>query len=94
MRRVPYALAVRSLMYTMLYTRLDIFYAIEIVSRYQSNPGPEHWNVVKHVLNYLNRTKNYMLVYSREDLISIGYTDLDFQLIKTPESQPLIQCLL
>ncbi|KAA0046028.1 gag/pol protein [Cucumis melo var. makuwa] len=43
MRRIPYASAVGSLMYVMLYTRPDICYAVGIVSRYQSNPGLDHW---------------------------------------------------
>ena len=38
MRRYPYASAVGSLMYAMLYTRPDICYAVGIVSRFQSNP--------------------------------------------------------
>ena len=41
--RVPYVSAVGSLMYTMLYTRPDICFAVGMVSRYQSNPGPKHW---------------------------------------------------
>ena len=32
-----------------------------------------------YILKYLNRTKNYMLVYFGEDLTPIGYTDSDFQ---------------
>ena len=79
MRRVPYASAVGSLMYAMLCTRPDICYAVGIVSRYQSNPGKEHWIAVKHILKYLRRTRNYMLIYSGSDLKPIGYTDSDFQ---------------
>ena len=79
MRRVPYASAVGSLMYAMLCTRPDICYAVGIVSRYQSNPGKEHWIAVKHILKYLRRTKNYMLIYSGGDLKPIGSTDSDFQ---------------
>ena len=79
MRRVPYASAVGSLMYVMLCTRPDICYAVGIVSRYQSNPGRKHWEAVKHILKYLRRTRNYMLVYSGKDLNPIGYTDSDFQ---------------
>ena len=78
MRRVPYASTVGSLTYAMLCTRPDIFYAIGIVSRYQSNPGLAHWIVVKHILKYLRRTRNYMLIYSGADLNPIGYTDSDF----------------
>ena len=51
-----------------------------MVSRYQSNPGPKHWQAVKHILKYPWRTRDYMLVYHNEDLILIGYTDSDFQL--------------
>ena len=79
MRRVPYASAVGSLMYAMLCTRPDICYAVGIVSRFQSNPGLDHWIAVKHILKYLRRTRNYMLVYSSQDLIPTGYTDSDFQ---------------
>ena len=42
MKTVPYALAVGSVMYVMLCTRLNICYLVGIVSRYQSNPGREH----------------------------------------------------
>ena len=71
-RQVPYASAVGSLMYAMLCTRPDICYSVGIVSRYQSNLGPKHWEVVKHILKYLRRTRDYMLVYWCEDLIPIG----------------------
>ena len=42
MRKFPYASAVGSLMYAMLCTRPDISHAVSVVSRYQSDPGPEH----------------------------------------------------
>ena len=79
MRHVPYASAVESLMYAMLCTRPDICYAVGVVSRFQSNPGLNHWIAVKHILKYLRRTRDYMLVYSGDDLKIQGYTDSDFQ---------------
>ena len=79
MRQIPYASTVGSLMYAMLCTRPNICYSVGVVSRYQSNPGPKHWQAVKHILKCLRRTRNYMLVYQCEDLIPIGYTDSDFQ---------------
>ena len=79
MRNCPYASAVGSLMFAMLCTRPDIYYAVSIVSRYQSNPGSVHWTAVKHILKYLNRTKHYFLVFGGEDLTVQGYTDSDFQ---------------
>ena len=79
MKTVPYASAVGSLMYVMLCTRPDICYSVEIVSRYQYNPSREHWTVVKHILKYLRRKRDYMLVYHGDELAPIGYTESDFQ---------------
>ena len=79
MRGIPYASAVESLMYAMLCTMPDICFAIGMVSRYQSDPGEEHWIVVKHIFKYLRRTRDYMLVFQDESLVPIGYTDSDFQ---------------
>ncbi|KAJ9687764.1 hypothetical protein PVL29_016295 [Vitis rotundifolia] len=42
MRKVPYALAVGSLMYAMVCTRLDIAHSVGVVSRFFSNPCKEH----------------------------------------------------
>ncbi|KAI9186313.1 hypothetical protein LWI28_016119 [Acer negundo] len=79
MSRVPYASTVGSLMYAMLCTRPDICFAVGIVSRFQSKPGPDHWTAVKHIFKYLKRTRDNMLVYSGGDSVPVGYTDSDFQ---------------
>ena len=42
MSRIPYASAVGSIMYAMLYTRPDVAYSLGVVSRYQSDPGEAH----------------------------------------------------
>ena len=79
MKTVPYASAIDSLMYVMLCTRLDIFYSVGIVSKYQFNPCREHWTAMKHILKYLRRMRDYMLVYHGDELAPIGYIDSDFQ---------------
>ena len=79
MRRIPYASAVGSLMFVMLYTKPDICYAVGIVSRYPSKSRLDHWTAVKNILKYLRRTRDYKLVYGAKDLILIRYTDFDFQ---------------
>ena len=78
MKKILYASVVGSLMYAMLCTRPNICYAVGIVSRYQSNPGYDHWIVVKTILKYQQKTRNYMLVYGAKDLILTGYIDSDF----------------
>jgi len=49
-----------------------------LTSRYQSNPGLEHWIAVKNILKYLRRTKDLFLIYRGGDLQFDGYTDFDF----------------
>lgn len=80
MNEIPYASAIGSLMYAMICTRPDIAYAVSITSRYQSNPGSEHWAAVKMVLKYLRRTKDMFLVYGGASELRVeAYTDADFQ---------------
>ena len=67
-------------MYEMLCIRPDIYFVMGMVNIYQSTPGEEHWIAVKHILKYLRRTRDYMLVYQDESLEPIGYTDSNFQL--------------
>uniref|UniRef100_A0A803PR66 Retrovirus-related Pol polyprotein from transposon TNT 1-94 n=1 Tax=Cannabis sativa TaxID=3483 RepID=A0A803PR66_CANSA len=46
MSRVPYASVIGSLMYVMVCTRLDIAYALSMVSRFMENLGKEHWEAL------------------------------------------------
>eukprot|EP01018_Ginkgo_biloba_P037661 Gb_24335 [translate_table: standard] len=63
MSHVPYASAVGSLMYAMVYSKLDIAHAVGVVSRYISNLGKEHWTIVKRIFRYLRGTSNFGICY-------------------------------
>ena len=78
MSKIPYALAIGSLIYAILYMRPDIVHAASVTSRYQSNPDKEHWTSVKYILKYLRRTKNMFLIFGNEELKVQGYTNSDF----------------
>ncbi|WJZ98887.1 hypothetical protein VitviT2T_017379 [Vitis vinifera] len=77
MRRVSHASVVGSLMYVMVCTRLDIAYAVGVVSRFLSNPGRLHWEVVKWIMRYLRGTFKLKLTFGSEKPVLIGYTDSD-----------------
>ena len=64
MRNVPYLSAVGSLQYLATMTRPDIAYTVSLLGRFSSNPGPEHWAAVKHLLRYLKGTVDLKLTYS------------------------------
>ncbi|XP_070005403.1 secreted RxLR effector protein 161-like [Nicotiana sylvestris] len=79
MESIPYSSIVGSLMYAQTCTRPDISFAVEMLGRYQSNPGIDHWKAAKKVLRYLKGTKDYMLMYRRsKHLEVVGYSDSDF----------------
>ncbi|MCO5556827.1 hypothetical protein L7F22_010380 [Adiantum nelumboides] len=65
-------------MYAMVATRLDIAFAMGVVSRFMSNPGKKHWEAVKGVLRYLNGTKDMCICFGKGDLSVVGYTDADY----------------
>eukprot|EP00253_Pinus_taeda_P026256 PITA_26256 len=83
MSRVPYASAVSSLMYAMVYTRLDIAHAVGVLSRFMSKPGKEHWTTVKQVFRYLRGTSDYGFCYQGrlvlDKVLDIrGFVDADW----------------
>jgi hypothetical protein len=71
MKMVPYASAVGSLQYAQVCTRPDIAYVTGLFGRFQSNPGLEHWKLVKKVLRYLQGTKGLMLTYRKTESLRI-----------------------
>jgi hypothetical protein len=63
MNKISYASAIVSIMYAMMCKRTDMAHTISLTSRYQSNPGLDHWTTVKNIFKYLRRTKDMLLVY-------------------------------
>ena len=65
----------------MLCTGPDVSFALSCTSRYQSDPGEQHWIAFKAILKYLRRTKDAFLVYGVWDgeLEVKGYVDASFQ---------------
>ena len=53
----------------MLNTRLNIYFAMGIVSKYLLNQRSLNLVGVKHILKYLRRMRDYMLVHKSEILM-------------------------
>ena len=56
-------------MYAMLCTRPNIFFEVDMVSKYHSNLGPEHWVAIKHILKYLRRTRDYVFMLQSVEIV-------------------------
>lgn len=73
----PYREAVGALLFLSSVSRPDITYAVNLVSRYVSNPGAIHVNALKRIIRYLIRTKDMSIVYDNNTEL-VGYSDSDF----------------
>ena len=63
---MPYGNAVGTLLYLATSTRPDISFTVATLCRFIANPSVKHWNTVKHLLRYLQGTKDTQLVYRRD----------------------------
>lgn len=79
MAEIPYQSLVGCLLFIAQGTRPDIAFAVNDVSRFNSNYGRPHWTAVKRILRYLKGTLDYKLHFSKSnDNFLAGYCDSDW----------------
>lgn len=75
----PYRSILGSVMWGQLATRPNLSFAVSLLSRFQSNPGIEHWKALMHVMGYVLNTIDYGLTYSRDtNLTPLAFVDADY----------------
>ncbi len=75
----PYRPLLGSVMWGQLATRPDLSFAVSLLSRFQANPGIEHWNALLHVIGYIKNTIDYGITYSRDtELSPVAFVDADY----------------
>jgi hypothetical protein len=75
MHNVPYHEAVGTLNWATLATQPNIAFAMATVARFAANPGPVHWEVVKHIFRYLSGTCKLWLMYGETRCMLEGFAD-------------------
>lgn len=79
LQSIPYQEAVGSLLYLAQATRPDISFAVNDVSRFNTNYSMAHWKAVERIFLYLKGTTNYKLCFSNSNSGKlIGFTDTDW----------------
>ena len=67
-------------MYAMVRTRPDLAQVVTALSKLLSNSGRSHWDAVKWIFRYLRGTKDYDIMFSRQESVPsvVGYIDADY----------------
>ena len=76
----------------MLNTRLNIYFAVGMVRKYQLNQRSFNLVGVKHILKYLRRMRDYMLVHKSEVLWLLDVQILTNSLIVIHEVGLQVMC--
>jgi hypothetical protein len=79
----PFRQLIGSLQYLASGTRPDIAYSVSSLSRFNNNPGQEHWTAAKNVLRYVKGTQGYGISYCGKPGITCNidiecFVDSDF----------------
>ncbi|MBW0584963.1 hypothetical protein O181_124678 [Austropuccinia psidii MF-1] len=72
--------AIGSINYPAHNTRPDVMFTINQLSKHLIKPNQCHWNALKHLLRYLNGTKDKCLVYKQQSIKETltGWADADY----------------
>jgi hypothetical protein len=65
MQSKPYQSLVGALLYSSISTRPDVAHAVNMCSRFMSDPGNKHWKAAKRILRYLKATSDLGLNYGK-----------------------------
>ena len=78
-RKEAYQASVGSIMYAMTETCLDLAIAVNKVSQYSVNSGPEHLEAIKRIFRYIAGTLDLVLWFEgKKDETLTGYVDADW----------------
>lgn len=76
--KFPYQQLIGCLMYLSVLTRPDISFSVSFLSQYNMCFNQTHWNHLKRLLKYLQKTKKYGLVFKKSDTNLHGYVDANW----------------
>jgi len=76
--QTEYAKIIGSVMFLMNYTRPDIAYAVNRLSRHTYNPAKEHWDALHCLLRYLRGTMDWCFHFFKFSTVLEGFRDANW----------------
>jgi hypothetical protein len=71
-RKSEFLQIIGSILYGYTHCRLDLAYAVGMMTRVMHSPSAGHLSQLKHLLRYINHTKDFRLQYHRDSSIHYG----------------------
>jgi hypothetical protein len=71
-RKTEFLQIIGSILYGFTHCRLDLAYAVGMMTRVMHSPSAGHLSQLKHLLRYINYTTDYHLHYHRDESIIYG----------------------
>ena len=63
MCRIPYTEAIGRVLWPVIISRPDAAFAVSTLSQFIQNPGPAHWEALKHMIIFLGSMKDLWLTF-------------------------------
>ena len=63
MHGIPYVEVIGSVLWPVIISWPDAAFAVSILSQFVQNPGPAHWEAIKHIIIFLGSTKDLWLTF-------------------------------
>lgn len=76
--KTKYQEIIGSLLHLSVFSRPDIACSVNMLSQFCQDPRRQHWNAAIQVVRYLNSTKKYKLIYSKQNIPLVGYVDANW----------------
>ena len=72
--------AIGSVLWPVVISRPDAAFAVSVLSQFVQNPGPAHWEALKHVIVSLRSTKDLWLMFGRQSKPAVeGFCNVDWR---------------
>jgi hypothetical protein len=71
-RKTEFLQIIGSILYGYAHCRLNLAYAVGMMTRVMHSPSAGHLSQLKHLLRYINYTQDYNLQYHRDSSITYG----------------------
>ena len=79
MRGIPYMEAIGSVLWPVIVSRPDAAFAVSTLLQFIQNPGPAHWEALKHMIIFLGSMKDLWLTFSGQSkLATEGFCNADW----------------